>query len=308
MTLTGAGSGAGAARRDAEAARGPRPVPRTARQGDRGGGASRRSCSGPTRSRHPRAVRRRRPPSRCCVDAGLRGARPGGRRLLRPHLDQHRPARRRQEAADPPARRARAVRGQRHPDRRARAVVHRGAALRPARPAARRPPRASPSPARRARSRSCSPRPPPSAPATAGRCPDLSDVTAVVQPHCHHHSVMTWTADRRLLTDAGAQFSALAGCCGLAGNFGMEKGHYDVSVAVAENALLPGAARRGARGRLPGRRLLVPHAGRPPGRRAGRAPGGAARVAPAAHVARRAPRLAACSSPSPSPRSVRASP
>ena len=69
--------------------------------------------------------------------------------------------------------------------------------------------------------------------------PDLSDVTAVVQPHCHHHSVMTWTADRALLTDAGAQFSALAGCCGLAGNFGMEKGHYDVSVAVAENALLP---------------------------------------------------------------------
>ncbi|MFS0704846.1 FAD-binding and (Fe-S)-binding domain-containing protein [Cellulomonas sp. 179-A 9B4 NHS] len=69
--------------------------------------------------------------------------------------------------------------------------------------------------------------------------PDLSDVTAVVQPHCHHHSVMTYTADRRLLTAAGAQFSALAGCCGLAGNFGMEKGHYDVSVAVAEASLLP---------------------------------------------------------------------
>jgi Fe-S oxidoreductase len=31
----------------------------------------------------------------------------------------------------------------------------------------------------------------------------------------------------------------LAGCCGLAGNFGMERGHYEVSVAVAENALLP---------------------------------------------------------------------
>jgi len=50
---------------------------------------------------------------------------------------------------------------------------------------------------------------------------------------------MTWNPDRALLTDAGAQFSALAGCCGLAGNFGMEKGHYDVSVAVAENSLLP---------------------------------------------------------------------
>nr|WP_246125403.1 FAD-binding and (Fe-S)-binding domain-containing protein [Cellulomonas xylanilytica] len=81
--------------------------------------------------------------------------------------------------------------------------------------------------------------PAPIGPGDRWQVPDLSDVTAVVQPHCHHHSVMTFTADRRLLTDAGAQFSALAGCCGLAGNFGMEKGHYDVSVAVAENALLP---------------------------------------------------------------------
>lgn len=81
--------------------------------------------------------------------------------------------------------------------------------------------------------------PAPVGPGDRWQVPDLSDVTAVVQPHCHHHSVMTWTADRRLLTEAGAQFSALAGCCGLAGNFGMEKGHYEVSVAVAENALLP---------------------------------------------------------------------
>ena len=69
--------------------------------------------------------------------------------------------------------------------------------------------------------------------------PDLSDVTAVVQPHCHHHAVMSFAADRTLLTKAGATFSTLAGCCGLAGSFGMEAGHYDVSVAVAEHALLP---------------------------------------------------------------------
>ena len=31
----------------------------------------------------------------------------------------------------------------------------------------------------------------------------------------------------------------VSGCCGLAGNFGMEKGHYEMSVAVAENSLLP---------------------------------------------------------------------
>jgi Fe-S oxidoreductase len=31
----------------------------------------------------------------------------------------------------------------------------------------------------------------------------------------------------------------LSGCCGLAGNFGVEKGHYEVSVQVAEQQLLP---------------------------------------------------------------------
>ncbi len=75
--------------------------------------------------------------------------------------------------------------------------------------------------------------------------PDLSDVTAVVQPHCHQHSVMGFGADRSLLADAGATVTELAGCCGLAGNFGMQKGHYDVSVAVAENALLPALRAQG---------------------------------------------------------------
>lgn len=74
--------------------------------------------------------------------------------------------------------------------------------------------------------------------------PDLSDLTAVVQPHCHHHSVMGFRADEDLLRSAGAQIKVLAGCCGLAGNFGMQKGHYDVSVAVAENALLPALRER----------------------------------------------------------------
>lgn len=81
--------------------------------------------------------------------------------------------------------------------------------------------------------------PAPVGPGDRWQLPDLSDVTAVVQPHCHHHAVMTYTADRTLLREAGASFSALAGCCGLAGNFGMEAGHYDVSVQVAELALLP---------------------------------------------------------------------
>jgi Fe-S oxidoreductase len=69
--------------------------------------------------------------------------------------------------------------------------------------------------------------------------PDLSDVTGVAQPHCHQHAVLGWADDAGLLRDAGAAVEAVGGCCGLAGNFGVERGHYDVSVAVAETALLP---------------------------------------------------------------------
>jgi FAD/FMN-containing dehydrogenase/Fe-S oxidoreductase len=78
--------------------------------------------------------------------------------------------------------------------------------------------------------------------------PDLEGVSVVAQPHCHQASVLGWDADAELLRRAGAQVHKVAGCCGLAGNFGMEKGHYDVSVAVAEHDLLPavGAAAPGS--------------------------------------------------------------
>jgi len=69
--------------------------------------------------------------------------------------------------------------------------------------------------------------------------PDLSGVRAVAQPHCHHHAVMGWHTDSALLARAGADVTAVGGCCGLAGNFGVERGHYEVSRAVAETALLP---------------------------------------------------------------------
>jgi FAD/FMN-containing dehydrogenase/Fe-S oxidoreductase len=69
--------------------------------------------------------------------------------------------------------------------------------------------------------------------------PDLAGVRVVAQPHCHHHAVMGWHTDSSLLTSAGAEVTAVGGCCGLAGNFGVERGHYDVSRAVAETTLLP---------------------------------------------------------------------
>ena len=117
---------------------------------------------------------------------------------------------------------------------------------------------------------------------TAGWAPpDLGGVRAVAQPHCHHHAVMGWHADSALLARAGAEVTAVGGCCGLAGNFGVERGHYDVSVAVAETALLPAVARGARRRGRPGRRVLLPHPARParpgqrhpPGPAAGQPPG-----------------------------------
>ncbi|WP_067456300.1 FAD-binding and (Fe-S)-binding domain-containing protein [Actinomadura macra] len=70
--------------------------------------------------------------------------------------------------------------------------------------------------------------------------PDLTTLRGLAQPHCHQHAVLGWGEDAKLLHRAGAHISPLAGCCGLAGNFGMEKGHYETSVKVAETALLPG--------------------------------------------------------------------
>jgi Fe-S oxidoreductase len=63
---------------------------------------------------------------------------------------------------------------------------------------------------------------------------------ALVQLHCHQHAVLHYTQERRLLEEVGLDVDVLdAGCCGLAGNFGFEQDHYDISVACAEDKLLP---------------------------------------------------------------------
>lgn len=69
--------------------------------------------------------------------------------------------------------------------------------------------------------------------------PDLSGVEIVAQPHCHHASVLGWETDEALLKAAGATVTRVGGCCGLAGNFGVEAGHHEISVAIAETSLLP---------------------------------------------------------------------
>ena len=75
--------------------------------------------------------------------------------------------------------------------------------------------------------------------------PDLTGHTIVAQPHCHHASVIGWQADAALLAITGADVVRVGGCCGLAGNFGVEIGHHDVSVAVFEHDLLPAVTEAG---------------------------------------------------------------
>ncbi|MFF4274156.1 (Fe-S)-binding protein [Streptomyces sp. NPDC001536] len=63
---------------------------------------------------------------------------------------------------------------------------------------------------------------------------------AVLQTHCHEYSVFGAAAQRTALKAAGVRIVVDAdGCCGVAGNFGFEAQHYDVSMRVAENALAP---------------------------------------------------------------------
>jgi Fe-S oxidoreductase len=76
--------------------------------------------------------------------------------------------------------------------------------------------------------------------------PRLDGAAVLAQPHCHHSAVLGWDTDEALLRRAGAELTRVGGCCGLAGNFGVERGHYEVSAAVAGHALLPAVAAAGS--------------------------------------------------------------
>jgi Fe-S oxidoreductase len=58
--------------------------------------------------------------------------------------------------------------------------------------------------------------------------------------HCHEKAVFDARTDAELLRALGAEVDAPdTGCCGMAGSFGFEAGHYGVSMAVGERVLLP---------------------------------------------------------------------
>lgn len=69
---------------------------------------------------------------------------------------------------------------------------------------------------------------------------DTLGVTAVSQVHCHQDAKGSYDPDRAVLAKLGVETDVVsAGCCGLAGNFGFEDGHWEVSQACAERELYP---------------------------------------------------------------------
>jgi Fe-S oxidoreductase len=69
---------------------------------------------------------------------------------------------------------------------------------------------------------------------------EVLDDRILFHGHCHQKAVMKTGADERLLREVADGVDVPdSGCCGMAGAFGFEQKHYDVSVAVGERVLLP---------------------------------------------------------------------
>jgi Fe-S oxidoreductase len=63
---------------------------------------------------------------------------------------------------------------------------------------------------------------------------------ALLHGHCHQKALAGMAGEFEMLERLGVSFELLdSGCCGMAGGFGYEKAHYDVSVRAGERVLLP---------------------------------------------------------------------
>jgi Fe-S oxidoreductase len=63
---------------------------------------------------------------------------------------------------------------------------------------------------------------------------------ALVWGHCHHKATGGIEGEHKLLQRMGLDVEPVSGgCCGLAGSWGFEQGHHDISLQCGEQALLP---------------------------------------------------------------------
>ncbi len=85
--------------------------------------------------------------------------------------------------------------------------------------------------------------------ARAGWSPSARVPAAVtVQTHCHEYAVFGEATQRAALAAVGiSAVDEATGCCGVAGNFGFEPEHFELSMKVAEQALAPALRRAGNR-------------------------------------------------------------
>jgi len=75
---------------------------------------------------------------------------------------------------------------------------------------------------------------------TGGWNPGRLPRRVLVHGHCHQKALMGMSAEETIPQRLGVDYELLdAGCCGMAGAFGFEREHYDVSIACGERALLP---------------------------------------------------------------------
>ncbi|HEX3686975.1 MAG TPA: (Fe-S)-binding protein, partial [Gaiellaceae bacterium] len=75
---------------------------------------------------------------------------------------------------------------------------------------------------------------------TDGWEPPQLNRRALLHGHCHQQATGGTGPDQQLLEQMGVEVEVLdAGCCGMAGGWGYETGHYDVSIACGERVLLP---------------------------------------------------------------------
>jgi Fe-S oxidoreductase len=82
----------------------------------------------------------------------------------------------------------------------------------------------------------------------AGRRPTFAGHgrKALLHGHCHQKALAGTAPTVAVLTAAGFEVREVdAGCCGMAGSFGFEREHYELSVAIARRRLVPAVTAAG---------------------------------------------------------------